>query len=545
MAPNVPTLRTRDANSQHGGLVPRITGPSRFLVSMADGEGSEWVAGEDLPIVAGAQGAQGAQGATGIAGGAGEQGAQGSQGKTGAQGAQGTQGVQGAQGFQGAQGTQGVQGATGSGGAQGAQGFQGVQGATGSGGAQGAQGTQGVQGAQGAQGAQGTQGATFASQAAGTLTGRAVGAGSGAPGELSVTQAQTILADGWAYVAFAGTVPATGLLRAPHASTILSVKESGGTDRAIVTWGVVGTNELQIGNTAGSAGNFVFTSTGVTAYDGSSALFTMGATVRSFRNIEFDSGNATPSITQVNVANAGTNHLSIQAQGSTGASNAGANTRIKGGKPGASGAAGKATLEGARSDGTTFDEGFAVDTSGSAARIGFYGATPAVKPAVTGSNGAQARASLNAELATLGLIQNAASGYLPYSSMCAARVTGQSGSTSEGSVAFDQADLIDTDAYHDPVTNNTRFVAPATGVYMIKCTMHDDAASSRTFNIRLRVDGTTYIASGESEGNLNAGGCVAECAAISLTAGTYVEVRRDAGGAYGSLDYSFLMVRLA
>src|SRR5688572_12271458 len=39
-------------------------------------------------------------------------------------------------------------------------------------------------------------------------------------------------------LSFIGTVPAIGLLRTPHASTLWASKELGGTDRALMSWGV-------------------------------------------------------------------------------------------------------------------------------------------------------------------------------------------------------------------------------------------------------------------------------------------------------------------
>ena len=110
------------------------------------------------PGVTGAQGALGTQGSPGLIGPQGIQGSQGSAGVTGPQGAQGVQGSPGVTGVQGSTGSIGPQGVQGSPGVTGSVGPQGAQGSPGVTGTQGNQGSPGVTGPQGATGAQGPPG---------------------------------------------------------------------------------------------------------------------------------------------------------------------------------------------------------------------------------------------------------------------------------------------------------------------------------------------------------------------------------------------------
>lgn len=510
--------------------------------------------------------------------------------------------------------------------------------------------------------ANGIDNTVLAQMATLTLKGNNTG-GTANAADLTVSQVQTMLRDSWTYIGFAGTVPAIGLLRAPHASTILAIKENGGTDRALLTWGVVGTNELQLGNVGGGDGNLVLTATGGTIYDGASPLLTAGSVIRTFRNHEFESTVANPFLYQLNAASGGANPLTIRARGSTGAANAGSDLRLEPGRPGAGGASGVGRLRGNRDD-STFDEAFAWDTSGSAARIGFFGATPAVKPSIAGARAdGTALADLLTKFSTLGLLTDTTTAgssssssrkvyaafykasfsqttteaaitwdlkfhdeygsvdyndsggsaevdlptpgyYLVWlsasalaavpvttelnmtvagasvasanagpgpnmagtalfwcglnsvgtrvtfpidmsatttlaafaafervsddsteSSACMAEVTTTS-STTEGAIAFNAADILDTHSYHDPVTNNTRFTAPATGVYECWAGVSSVAAQN-SVEIGIRQDGTTFRGYGVTDGPATGSSGAIAFALVSLTAAQYLEMVVD------------------
>lgn len=67
-----------------------------------------------------------------------------------------------------------------------------------------------------------------------------------------------------AYLALGSTVPATGLIRVPHVSTIIASKDNGGVDRALLTWGASTPDTLNLGYPAvgelriNSSGQFDF-----------------------------------------------------------------------------------------------------------------------------------------------------------------------------------------------------------------------------------------------------------------------------------------------
>jgi hypothetical protein len=528
--------------------------------------------------------------------------------------------------------------------------------------------------------ANGIDNTVLAQMATLTLKGNNTG-GTANAADLTVAQVQTMLRDSWTYLGFAGTVPTTGLLRLPYPATIFVGKDSGAADRTLMSYGVTGTNELQVGNSGGSQFNMVFTNSDGLFYDGGSPRFFILGSDNLVRNYlsgyAFDSGVANPILSQTNVASGGGNPLTVRARGSTGASNAGSDLRLEPGRPGAGGTAGVGRLRGNRDD-STFDEAFAWDTSGSAARLGFYGATPAVKPAaITGTRAdGTALADLLTKLATLGLISDSSSAgassgdriyaafhrgsvsggttevginydrvlfdlyncvdyfdaaatfinppvagyYLIWAqtSALAATITNTelnievggavvaaassnggpnmsgvclfwggllnedryqilrdlsttantdtwtglerlsdvasssnslclvarqtTSSTTEAAIGFDDPDIIDTHAYHDPVTNNTRLTAPATGIYEAWACVSSLAANASN-EVGIRQDGTTMRGHGSCDTPSTGSSGTMAFALVSLTAGQYLEMVCDAETATARY-YRFFMRRL-
>ncbi len=216
-----------------------------------------------------------------------------------------------------------------------------------------------------------------ADMAQSTISGRAAGAGTGAPTDLSVSQAQTVLADGWAYISFAGTVPASGLLRVAHNSTIIKVKDSGGTDRDFLVFGD-STDEVSFGLRNVSSRYWLSMQTGGFAmFFGTSNFFSMNNTRIELKRAELRWQNdVTTALAYVQNASAGAGQpLMVRAGGTTAASAAGGTLRLQAGRPGSGGTAGEVRLEGNRDD-STFDVALRARSSGSAAQLGLYNTTP-------------------------------------------------------------------------------------------------------------------------------------------------------------------------
>jgi|SRR5688572_3253600 len=249
------------------------------------------------------------------------------------------------------------------------------------------------------------------SQSQATLTGRAAGAGTGAPGELSVTQAQTILRDGWAYVAFSGTVPASGLLRAPHNSVIIKVKDSGGTDRDFLVFGD-STDEISFGLRNVANRYWISVQTGGFAFFfNSSNFFSVDNSRVSLKRdeVRFQNDLTAPRIYAQDTSSGTGLTVMYDGGGAAAASATGGGVKVRTGAPGSGGASGLGQLI-ARRNGGTEDTAVSWDTSGSAPRLAFYGGTPSAKLAVTGSRGGNAAlASLLTQLAALGLITDSTS----------------------------------------------------------------------------------------------------------------------------------------
>jgi hypothetical protein len=227
----------------------------------------------------------------------------------------------------------------------------------------------------------------------------------------SVTEAQTILRDGWAYIAFAGTVPSSGLLRVPHNSVIIKVKDGGGTDRDFLVFGD-STDEISFGlrNTANRYW--------LSMQTGGFAFFFNSSNFLSFDNIRVSlkrdelrwANDLTGAMALVQNATSGAGQpLKVRAGGTSAAAAAGGALRLQAGRPGSGGAAGEVSIEGNRDD-STFDVAFRASTSGSAPTLAFYNTAPIAKPTVTGAKGGNAAlTSLITALANLGLITDSTS----------------------------------------------------------------------------------------------------------------------------------------
>jgi hypothetical protein len=109
-------------------------------------------------------------------------------------------------------------------------------------------------------------------------------------------------------------------------------------------------------------------------------------------------------------------------------------------------------------------------------------------------------------------------------------------------VAWDGVDEIDTDGFHDPASNNTRFTVPTGlgGKYSLHCVLGMGMASEATtgfMQTRIRKNGTDYIRHGGRlwmHNNANESPRTVEVSAIvALAAGDYIEfeIYQDTSGA--------------
>lgn len=227
--------------------------------------------------------------------------------------------------------------------------------------------------------------------------------------DLAGTVADTGFAFGDGYMRFGtSNYPTSGSsrIRFPHNNIVLTGALSGtSTACDLFSWGIGGhTNGLRFGSSGVTAIRYY-------AVDGTNTAMYMDGTEVQFgrATVRFGAATASPVLSQENAANGSGSPFTLRAKGSSGAGNAGSDLRLEPGRAGSGGTAGVGRLRGNRDD-STFDEALAWGTSGSAATLGFYGATPAVKPTVTGSRGGNAAlADLLTELATLGLITDSSS----------------------------------------------------------------------------------------------------------------------------------------
>ncbi len=262
-----------------------------------------------------------------------------------------------------------------------------------------------------------------ANMAQSTISGRAAAAGTGAPTDLSVSQVQAIIKDGWATMSWSNSTLITSNGRfeyggvttgmnayhcIPHNSEFLHGRDSGGVERSLVAWGST-SDQFEVGTSAYA--NILLKSNrfdlrvATTGYLAgvSGALFPLVATMG------WDDALSSPLVRQNNRSSGASQAFSVRAQGTTQSSTAGGNLRLQGGRPGSGGTAGEVRIEGNRDD-STFDVAFRAGTSGSAPTLAFYNTAPIVKPTVTGSRGSNAAlASLLTALANLGLLTDSSS----------------------------------------------------------------------------------------------------------------------------------------
>ena len=100
------------------------------------------------------------------------------------------------------------------------------------------------------------------------------------------------------------------------------------------------------------------------------------------------------------------------------------------------------------------------------------------------------------------------------------------------SISFDGTDIVDSDAFHDPSTNNTRMTIPAgkTGFYEITAQLQFEQNASGGREVYFRKNGTTELQVIQSapSGSTN----MTISGIYSLTAADYIEVRayQSSGG---------------
>lgn len=122
-------------------------------------------------------------------------------------------------------------------------------------------------------------------------------------------------------------------------------------------------------------------------------------------------------------------------------------------------------------------------------------------------------------------------------SHCAATVTATVAAVA--AVPFSAADTVDTDGYHNPSSNNTRFVAPTTGVYEIWANVFAPAAAV-DYELILRVNGSTVVGGAAARvGATGANGTTA-CTVAALTAGDYVELLAASSGSQSSTVFFYI-----
>lgn len=189
-----------------------------------------------------------------------------------------------------------------------------------------------------------------------------------------------------------GPYATTGLIRAGYPATLIVSKDNGGNDRVHLSYGVGGTNQLDVGSGTGVT-RIVGANSATDAiylYSLGTPLCIWGTGIMDTRVPEWRFVSTTAAlIRHQNAASGSGSPFRIRARGSTGAGNAGSDLYLEGGRSGAGGAPGGVALFGNRDD-STFDEGFRVGSSGSAAQISYFGGTLATKQTVTGSKGANA-----------------------------------------------------------------------------------------------------------------------------------------------------------
>lgn len=132
------------------------------------------------------------------------------------------------------------------------------------------------------------------------------------------------------------------------------------------------------------------------------------------------------------------------------------------------------------------------------------------------SGGLYFRDSAGVEVGPLGTGGAAFAGAKAYSNATQAVTTG-----ADRAITFNAEDW-DTDAYHEGVTNPSRFTIPAGKGGKYLCTAHVYGLSTASHDVRFRVNGTTLYS--DTLYNATAGSASTLSAELDLAAGDYVEV---------------------
>lgn len=139
---------------------------------------------------------------------------------------------------------------------------------------------------------------------------------------------------------------------------------------------------------------------------------------------------------------------------------------------------------------------------------------------------------------------------LPVFSGCKSVFSGtQSISDSTDTAVAWSTESYDTDSYHSTSSNTSRFTAPSTGYYSVKCGLEFAASNTTGFrNLWFKVNGTDVA---PRDRRAPAGGTTSDLliitADLELTSGDYVEayVRQNSGGSVdvtGANSYTFFTI---
>lgn len=108
--------------------------------------------------------------------------------------------------------------------------------------------------------------------------------------------------------------------------------------------------------------------------------------------------------------------------------------------------------------------------------------------------------------------------------MCRATTTGAAQTvnfSTDTAIQFNGTDLYDTDAMHDPATNNTRITLQTAGIYIFHAGLLISAGAAGNWTTSFKVDNTTTFAQMQTVGNEQVH---LLSAVYSFTAGQYVEL---------------------
>jgi hypothetical protein len=366
----------------------------------------------------------------------------------------------------------------------------------------------------------GAQNLRLVPHAQATLFGRASAAGTGAPGALTAAQAQTILQDGWVNISF-GVNPsqaANAAIRLPHGMRGVSYRnQANSADVTMMSYGLVANDVGAFGNSAA----FHFRTETAIARMRNNATDLMTWEAAQIESVvpvwRFQRDVVTPVLCQENRSTAGAcQPLVVRAQGTTVATTAGGDLLLDAGRPGTGGAGGKGRLRGERSTGGAFDEALAWDTSGTAGRLGFYGATPGAKPTITGTRAdGAALGTLLTALQTLGLLTDSSTAGTPGGGSLAlfAGINTGFAATTTNTAVSSWTELVDTGSYHDTGTNPSRLNL-VSGTWVIFANVGAESSASNTMEIQIVENGTDVRAVAQGADNAAGAGCGATAMAI-------------------------------